>query len=1388
MDLTGNVDAFVEVILGNCKGITKISKTSTPEWNTVFAFSKETIQTSVLEVVVKDKDMMKDDIIGIVRVNLQDIRTQVPPDNPLAPEWYLLEDKRGSKMRCKLMFTVWIRTEADEALPGAFLLNGDGLMARFVQPTRAQKSIILQHFETKVVQARNAKALWNEVMMFVAAEPFEDHLVLSIQDRVGPGEEKLFGRIIIPLNAMEKRLDDRVVNSRWFNLQKPHELEIDEKKKEKDKFATRVHLRVCLEGGYHVLDESTQCSSDLRPTAKQLWKPSIGILELGILNASDLQLMKLCGGKPSTNAFCVAKYGQKWVRTRTVVDSLAPRFTEQYTWEVYDPSTVLTMGVFENGDMTNDRRIGKVRVRISTLESGRVYTHSYPLLGLHPSGVKKMGELHLAIRFSTTSMFDMMMMYSKPLLPKMHYVRPLKVEELETLRAQAIEVVATRLSRAEPPLRREIVEYMTDLDSKSWSMRRTKQNIFRLMAVFNGVVAVSKWFREVCLWKNPITTILVHILFVVPVSFPKLILPTVFLYMFLIGVWNYRFRVPHINPRLPSTDGVDPNDLDEEFDTVPSSRSSEVVRYRYDRLRSVAGKIQSVLVIVSGFYVMRHPRFRHRLSSAPLNFFRRLPTRTDVDEPPRLFSTPPSCSRRELLQSTNHLRVLCSTIGPPTSSIAASIAPVQRLFRTTAPILDASFLLDASILFNASFLLPPISQVRVKPAAEPRHSLQMLKKQTVFLPQTADVWATSSSAELCRCGPQTADVLTLKKQTEPLFMSIDSHSICSSNRSNPPKLGSSSQQVEYCIKKTNPVLGGEQVIGGRVVSARQASTYDQVERMQFLFVHVVKAQNLPSMDITGKLDPFVEVGVGNYKEITRFSETSNPEWNAVFAFSKESMQATVLDVVVKDNHMIEDDCFGIIHVNIHDIPIRVPSDSPIAPEWYRLEDKKGNKVRGELMIAMWIGIQADEAFPHSARSNADSSVRSQVYHSPTLWYIRVNVIEVQDLVWAEETRIPKVCVKAQINNQVSRTKSVQPRTANALWNEDLMFVAAERFEDHLVLTIEDRVGPGQDEVLGRIFIPLSSVEKRVDDRIVHSRWVNLQDPDEYVSDVEEMKKDKFATRLHLRVSLDGGYHVHDESPQYSSDLRPAAKELWKPSVGILEVGILNASILQPMKTREGKGTADAYCVVKYGHQWVRTRTVVGNLSPLFNEQFTWEVYDPSTVVIVGVFDNGQIENENSRDAGIGKIQVRISTLETGRVYTHSYPLLVLHPTGVKKMAELSLAIRFSSTSMINMMMMYSKPLLQKMHYARPLTLVQIEMLRHRAVGIVAARLSRVEPPLRREIVEYITDADSNPWSMRRSKDKFFRVVSVFNGAYSETSKEKAIRKGINECISDPKDP
>ncbi|KAG6784762.1 hypothetical protein POTOM_010468 [Populus tomentosa] len=718
MDVTGSLDPYVEVKVGNYKGTTKhFEKKQNPEWNEVFAFARDRMQSSVLEVLVKDKDLIKDDFVGIVRFDLHEVPTRVPPDSPLASEWYRLEDKKGEKSKAELMLAVWYGTQADEAFPDAWhsdaispdsssiistlirskvyhsprlwyvrvnVIEAQDLVAsdksRFPD-AYVKVQIGNQVLKTKMVQSRTLSPVWNEELMFVAAEPFDDHLILSVEDRTGPNKDESIGKVVIPLNTVEKRADDRIIRSRWFGLEKSVSASMDEHQSKKDKFSSRLHLRVVLDGGYHVLDESTHYSSDLRPTAKQLWRPSIGVLELGILNADGLHPMKTREGKGTSDTYCVAKYGQKWVRTRTIINSLSPKYNEQYTWEVYDPATVLIVGVFDNNHLggsngNKDTKIGKVRIRLSTLETGRVYTHSYPLLVLHPSGVKKMGEIHLAIRFSYTSFANMMFLYSRPLLPKMHYARPLTVMQQDMLRFQAVNLVAARLGRAEPPLRKEVVEYMSDADSHLWSMRRSKANFFRLMSVFSGLLSVGKWFGEVCMWKNPITTVLVQVLFVMLVCFPELILPTVFLYMFLIGVWNYHFRPrypPHMNTRISYADAVSPDELDEEFDTFPSRVSPEVVRYRYDRLRSVAGRIQTVvgdmatqgervqallswrdprattiflifclvvaivlyatpfqvLALLGGFYLMRHPRFRHRVPSAPVNFFRRLPARTD---------------------------------------------------------------------------------------------------------------------------------------------------------------------------------------------------------------------------------------------------------------------------------------------------------------------------------------------------------------------------------------------------------------------------------------------------------------------------------------------------------------------------------------------------------------------------------------------------------------------------------------------------------------------------------------------------------------------------------------------------------------------------------------
>ncbi|KAH0689506.1 hypothetical protein KY289_016864 [Solanum tuberosum] len=356
----------------------------------------------------------------------------------------------------------------------------------------------------------------------------------------------------------------------------------------------------------------------------------LGVLELGILNAQALKPMKRRDGQATTDAYCVAKYGVKWVTTRIITDSLSPTWNEHYTWEVFDPCTVLTIGVFDDSNLqggdkvegVKDSRIGKVRIRLSTLQTGRVYALSYPLMLLDNTGVRKTGEIYLTVHFICSSSLNTTYMYSQALLPKMHYLQNLTKENESHLRHQAQQIIIMRLNRADPPMGKEVVEYMLETGPSMWSIRKSRVNFFRLMAILE---AVAKRFDHICNWRNPIITFLIHILFIIL-----------------------------------------------EFG-LPTSFSPDIVSMRYDCLRMIAATIQTVVgdwatqgkrllslrswrdprttavflifclvssilfivtpfravTLLTGFYTLRHPWFRFKLPSMTLNFFRKLPTSTD---------------------------------------------------------------------------------------------------------------------------------------------------------------------------------------------------------------------------------------------------------------------------------------------------------------------------------------------------------------------------------------------------------------------------------------------------------------------------------------------------------------------------------------------------------------------------------------------------------------------------------------------------------------------------------------------------------------------------------------------------------------------------------------
>ena len=87
-------------------------------------------------------------------------------------------------------------------------------------------------------------------------------------------------------------------------------------------------------------------------------------------------------------------------------------------------------------------------------------------------------------------------------------------------------------------------------------------------------------------------------------------------------------------------------------------------------------------------------------------------------------------------------------------------------------------------------------------------------------------------------------------------------------------------------------------------------------------------------------------------------------------------------------------------------------------------------------------------------SDKVASLRSKVYLSPKLWYIRVNVIEAQDLQSSDKGIFPEVSVKVQLGKKMLKTIVAQNLGINPLWNKDFLFVAVEPFEEHLILTVE----------------------------------------------------------------------------------------------------------------------------------------------------------------------------------------------------------------------------------------------------------------------------------------------------------------------------------------------
>ncbi|KAG0463461.1 hypothetical protein HPP92_019530 [Vanilla planifolia] len=276
-------------------------------------------------------------------------------------------------------------------------------------------------------------------------------------------------------------------------------------------------------------------------------------------------------------------------------------------------------------------------------------------------------------------------------------------------------------------------------------------------------------------------------------------------------------------------------------------------------------------------------------------------------------------------------------------------------------------------------------------------------------------------------------------------------------------------------------------------SERPVGSYDLVDRVPYLFVRLLKAKEAGADANAVDHSVFAQIVIGSYTVRTRKVKL-NTEWDQVFSFHKESLNSTSLEISVheekKEGETTTENSLGAVCFDLPEIPKRAPPDCPLAPQWYTLETSSPELLQtGEVMLAIWIGTQADEAFPEAWQSDSGGLLvhtRSKAYLSPKLWYLRLTVIQTQDLrlpsIADAKSRNIDLYVKAQLGSQLFKTSKVplcsSSAAANPTWNEDLLLVAADPFDPFLTVSVEDATSC---RPVGHSKVPLATIHRRIDD-------------------------------------------------------------------------------------------------------------------------------------------------------------------------------------------------------------------------------------------------------------------------------------------------------------------
>lgn len=435
---------------------------------------------------------------------------------------------------------------------------------------------------------------------------------------------------------------------------------------------------VSAQGGH--ADPALALAATVPRPLPSVTQPPLGMLSLTL---SHIELAE------PAHAFAVISCGPHWGLTPVVPETHEPWFNWQVHLPIHDVYTLFQLGIFRSGEgeqiASVKRRtpflkskpllLGKLRVRLSTVVPGKTWTVALPMLSGRRNGGERTATAHLSMRVDYRSRKDQLAAYSKPPMQRKAYTSAISaLANNKEMNIKGRDMVSTWLEAAQPSMPKSVADSMADDARDEFSLPRAHVNFRRCSEALNGFKRLGALYQHAKSWRNPLLSLWVHAL-----AWLMCFRTTLFVLLCIGGTLYHVARRADPEKGAPEPMDEDPTGLkseggDEDEDRQKSLSLKIKVKGKYDKLLQVCLRFSNGLDDVACFFerwqtalnwsdptatmvcvcllvllgtscavfgfpttlctilfiMLRHPILRSPTPPAPLNFFMRLPTRSDL--------------------------------------------------------------------------------------------------------------------------------------------------------------------------------------------------------------------------------------------------------------------------------------------------------------------------------------------------------------------------------------------------------------------------------------------------------------------------------------------------------------------------------------------------------------------------------------------------------------------------------------------------------------------------------------------------------------------------------------------------------------------------------------